>query len=370
VQALEVIRNHDADDIYALSCGTNIDLLREQVREFSPSRVVVGDVSDAHNLQMEFPGLQIDYGEQGLISLADDEQIDFMLLAIVGIAGLAPLLTALKRGITVALANKEPLVAAGELVMSTAAAANARIIPVDSEHSAIFQCLQGNPGKPKEIILTASGGPFLRRPPEELKLVTPEEAGRHPRWQMGVKISIDSATMINKALEMIEAHRLFGLDPHQIKVVIHPESIVHSMVTFVDGSTLAQLSLPDMRLPIAYALSWPNRRQLSFPTLDWQQNLNLHFEPPDEEAFPALTLARRVMEAGGDSAVVFNAANEEAVAMFRRREIPFTTIVPLVTAVTNAHTVKPSGNLQSIMALHNETIVITRAKASEMLIDN
>ena len=306
----------------------------------------------------------MDWGSAGLADLAADSAVDLLLNAVVGIAGLPPLLAALRQGTTVALANKEPLVSAGELVMATSTLHGAQIIPVDSEHSAIFQCLQGvDPETVQEIVLTASGGPFLGRTPAELQGITPEEASRHPRWQMGVKISIDSATMVNKALEMIEARWLFSLRPEQIRVVIHPQSIVHSLITLQDGATLAQLSPPDMRLPIAYALSWPDRWSSSLPTLDWSQIIDLHFEPPDERLFPALSLVRQVMAEGGDLPVVFNAANEEAVSLFRQELIPFTAIVPLVTAVTHAHAPLPLGDLESIMQLHEATLAKTRAIA-------
>jgi len=350
-QALEVLRHRRDVEVYALSCVSSIALLQEQMAEFHPKRVVVGEVAAAQEVQQAFPGCQVDYGAAGLRDLAGDSHIDLLLSAVVGVAGLPPLVAALQQGTTVALANKEPLVAAGELVMALAKEHNATLLPVDSEHSAIFQCLQGTGAgsfevsQIQEIILTASGGPFRERSLEELALVTPEEASRHPRWQMGAKISIDSATLVNKALEMIEASWLFSLKPEQIRVVIHPESIVHSLVALRDGSLLAQMGLPDMRLPIAYALSWPKRLPNDYPTLDWHTAFALNFYPPDPLRFTALELGRQSMLRGGTMPAVFNAANETAVELFRRRLLPFNRIVSTVEAVMLQHTPLPLKDL-------------------------
>ena len=354
-QALDVLQDHPEQRIYALSAGRNISMLRQQIQQFSPSRVVVLDAADALALSKEFPLVQVDYGPEALAELGSDSHVDLLISAVVGIDGLPPLVAALRSGKTVALANKEPLVAAGELLMSTALRYGANLLPVDSEHSAIFQCLNGVDRRDDtlhEIIITASGGPFYRRSEEELSHVTPEEAVKHPRWRMGAKISVDSATMMNKGLEIIEARWLFGVRPDQIRVTIHPESIVHSMVSFVDGSVLAHLAVPDMRLPIAYALSWPGRWENSWPALDWTQSMELHFYPPDHSPrFQALRLARQAMDIGGTMPAVMNVANECAVRAFLDRQLPFTHIVPTVERIMQQHNTVALKDLQQIQEI-------------------
>lgn len=355
VQTLEVLSQHPEERVYALTAGKNVDSLRQQIRVHQPQRVVLLDVLGARSLQKEFPQLQVDCGPAALVELGGDANIDFVFSSVVGLSGLPPLLAALRSGKTVALANKEPLVAAGELLVREAALHDATIIPVDSEHSAIFQCLQGRSDSSaqdcaiRKLIITASGGPFRHRSLAELADVTPEEAGRHPRWKMGRKISIDSATMVNKGLEMVEARWLFGVEPGQIEVLIHPESIVHSMVEFIDGSVLAQLALPDMRLPIAYALSWPQRWPNAFPSIDWGRALSLHFEAPDLNRFPALELARQAMELGGTMPAVFNAANEAAVQFFCEGRTRFVDIVHLVEAVMLKHRVEKLDAISTVI---------------------
>ena len=356
-QTLDVLRDHPEEEIYALTAGRNIDLLRQQILACAPQRVVLLDASGAYSLSKEFPHIQVDCGPDALVELGRDPQVDFLISAVVGIDGLAPLVAAVQNGKTIALANKEPLVAAGELLMSMANSYGATVLPVDSEHSAIFQCLSGvdHPRSTvQEIIITASGGPFYGRSEDELALVTPEEAVKHPRWNMGAKISVDSATMMNKALEIIEARWLFGVRPDQIRVTIHPESIVHSMVSFVDGSVLAHLAVPDMRLPIAYALSWPNRWENSWPALDWAQSMTLHFNPPEDPVrFRALDLARHAMEIGRTMPAVMNAANECAVRAFLSRILPFTSIVPCVEEIMQRHEaveLKDVGQISEIAA--------------------
>ena len=285
-------------------------------------------------------------------ALIDDESIDIVLAAIVGSAGLRSTWAALQAGRRVALANKETLVMAGPLVMDLAAANGVVILPVDSEHSAVFQCLQaGRRDELRRIILTASGGPFRRHSAEELDRVTVDEALRHPNWSMGPKITIDSATMMNKALEMIEARWLFDLRPDQIDVVVHPQSIVHSMVEFNDGSVIAQLSPPDMKLPIQYALCYPERFAGAAPRLNLAERLGLEFEPPDETRFPAVRLGREAAEAGGTAGAVLNAANEAAVGCFLAGELPFSKIVPACRHTLERHTFENYPNLERLMAL-------------------
>jgi len=322
-QTLDVIRRHpDRFEVAALAAaGGNIGLLAEQAREFRPKLVAVAREEAAGKLPSLLPGgIRVAAGEAGLVQAAAETECDMVVSAIVGIAGLVPTLAAVRAGVPVALANKETLVAAGHLVTAEAAARGVPIVPVDSEHSAVFQCLNGESGNSVEkLILTASGGAFRNRRRDELADVTPEDALRHPNWAMGAKVTVDSATLANKGLEVMEARWLFGLPYDRIDVLLHDESIIHSMVQFVDGSVMAQLGPPDMRLPIQYALTWPDRIESPVRRLDLADIGRLHFRKADTGRYPMLRLAYEAGRAGGTMPAVFNAANEIAVQLFLER---------------------------------------------------
>lgn len=339
-QALEVIReNKDIFEVEVLTAHTNDEMLIAQSIEFSPNAVVIGDSSKYEKVKSALSNTDVKVfaGEKALEEVADFDSYDIMIAAIVGFAGLKPTLKAVEKGKVVALANKETLVVAGDIVMQKALENRAPIIPVDSEHSAIFQCLVGESRNPIEkIILTASGGPFLGKKPNFLVNVKRDHALQHPNWSMGAKISIDSATLMNKGLEMIEAKWLFNLNPSQIEVVIHPQSVIHSMVQFEDGSIKAQMGLPDMKLPIQYALGFPKRLQNNFPRLDFKRYPNLSFEEPDYKTFRNLGLAIDALQAGGNKACVLNAANEIAVWAFLKNRIGFLDITAVVEKTMNA----------------------------------
>ncbi len=329
-QALEVARLFpDRLSVRALSAQSNAKLLAEQARLYRPDCVVIGDVTQEAWLKKELAGtgIRVLAGADGLVEIATRADVDTVLTAVVGFAGLAPTLAAIRAGKRIALANKETLVVAGELVAEMLALHGASLIPVDSEHSAIFQCLVGEPHDAVEsLILTASGGPFRTRPAHTFGDITLAEALRHPNWSMGAKITVDSATMMNKGLEVIEARWIFGLNAESIQVLVHPQSIVHSMVVFRDGSTKAQLGVPDMRVPIQYALTWPERWEAPHPRLDWSAIAQLDFEAPDLDKFPCLRLAFEALELGGTAPAILNAANEQAVAFFLDGHIRFVEI--------------------------------------------
>lgn len=333
-QALEVVRsNTDLFEVEILTAQTNDELLLKQALEFNPNAVVIGDETKYSKLKeaLASTSIKVFAGEAALEEVADFDSYDIMLAAIVGFAGLKPTLKAVSKGKLIALANKETLVVAGDIVMQMALENRAPVIPVDSEHSAIFQCLVGEARNPIEkIILTASGGPFLGKKPNFLVNVKRDHALQHPNWSMGAKISIDSATLMNKGLEMIEARWLFNLSPDQIEVLVHPQSIIHSMVQFEDGSIKAQMGLPDMKLPIQYALGFPARIQSDYPRLNFRKYPNLSFEEPDYKTFRNLGLAIEAMKKGGNMPCILNAANEIAVWAFLKNRIGFLDITAVV----------------------------------------
>lgn len=358
VQALEVVRAHpDTFQVVAIAAGRRLDLLAEQVREFRPELVSVGSREGAKELKERLRGLpvKISSGEDGLAEVAAYSEAQLCLLAVVGATGLKPAFAAIRAGKDVALATKEALVMAGALLTAEAAAQGIKLLPVDSEHSAIFQCLEGG-GRAalKRIILTASGGALRHVPKEGLASVTPEEALNHPVWNMGKKITIDSATLMNKGLEVIEARWLFDIDVKRVDVIVHPQSIVHSLIEYVDGSVLAQLALPDMRLPILYALSYPTRFENSFPSLDLVRVATLTFEPIDGERFPCLAYAYEAVEMGGTAPAVLNAANEVAVELFLNREIAFAQIPQVIETGLRGDRPRDGGNLEEILAADRE----------------
>ena len=353
--ALEVIAASQGHlQVIALSAHSRLKELVAQAEQFRPRWVIATDEVAAS--EFDWSGLPADtellVGPAELSRVASREEVDIVLAAIVGSAGLESTWAALEQGKTVALANKETLVTAGPLVTKLAEERGALLLPVDSEHSAIFQALQaGQSAEVERLVLTASGGPFRKFTPEQLKQVTIAEALDHPVWDMGPKITVDSATMMNKALEIIEARWLFGVEAEQIAVTIHPQSIVHSLVEFVDGSIIAQLSPPDMRLPIQYAFSYPDRVAGVAKRLDWSQSLLLEFDPPDPDQFPALELGHQCAKAGGTSGAVLNAANEAAVGAFLAGELHFTEIVPACRSVLESHHFDPSPTLPRLVEI-------------------
>ena len=357
-QTLEVIDNfRDRFRVRALTAYANAELLIAQAQRYRPDCVVIGEkerygtVRDA----LADTGIDVLSGKEGFRRAAVMDGVDTVVAAIVGVAGLEPVLAAVDAGRRVALANKETLVVAGGLVRSRLQKRDATIIPVDSEHSAIFQCLLGeDAASVEELVLTASGGPFRTRAPGTFDSITPEEALDHPNWSMGAKISIDSATMMNKGLEVIEARWLFDLPPEKLRVLVHPESVVHSLVTFVDGTSKAQLGVPDMKGPIQYALTYPERRPAPHERLDWHTLGALHFEAPDEDRFPCLRLAYEALEQGGAAPAVLNASNEQAVALFLEGGIPFVDIPRVIEKALSQLSSLPSESLEDIRTIDAE----------------
>ncbi|NTU67902.1 MAG: 1-deoxy-D-xylulose-5-phosphate reductoisomerase [Chlorobiaceae bacterium] len=341
VSTLDVVRQHpERFKVSGLAAGNNIALLADQVREFRPGVVSVRDASSVDSLKAALGGEcpEILHGTQGACAVAASEEAELVISAIVGAAGLVPTVTAIKAGKHIGLANKETMVVAGRLVSDLARKHGVEIIPVDSEHSAIYQSLVGHRHEDVlRVILTASGGPFLNTPAEEILKVTPTQALKHPKWNMGAKITIDSATLMNKGLEVIEAHWLFNMPADRIGVVVHPQSIIHSMVEYIDGCVMAQLGVPDMRAPIAYAMAWPERCQSGIERLDLTKTGNLTFQEPDTERFPSLRLAYDALRAAKTFPAVLNAANEIAVAAFLDGRISFTGIPELVDMTMQAH---------------------------------
>ena len=355
VNTLEVVRQFpDRFCVAALAAGRNIALLLDQIREFQPRAVAVLDLAHATKLRRKLDTIphrpEILFGPDGYQVVATLPEVNMVVAAMVGAAGLVPTVAAIEAGKHIALANKETLVIGGAVVVPLTERRGVRLLPVDSEHSAIFQALQGNQRQSlRRILLTASGGPFFRKTMEELTAVTPQAALRHPNWSMGKKITIDSATLMNKGLEVIEARWLFNVAVDQIAVHIHPESIVHSMVEYVDGSVIAQLGIPDMKTPIAYALAYPERLPLRQPALDLFQLQNLSFYPPDETKFPCLRLAYQACREGSTMPAVLNAANEIAVQAFLDKRIAFLDIPRLIEGTMSRHTTAGEVTLQSIL---------------------
>ena len=359
-QTLDVVRkNKDKFQVVAISANSSIDLLLEQIMEFSPKYVAVYNKESALKLKEMIPeniNIEVLSGMDGLVKICQLEEVNVVLTAVVGMIGLVPTMAAIKAKKTIALANKETLVTAGELVMSEAKKNNVEILPVDSEHSAIFQCLNGERKQDIEkIILTASGGPFRGKKREELVNVTKNEALKHPNWDMGRKISIDSSTLMNKGLEVIEAKWLFDVDVEDIEVVVHPQSIIHSMVSFRDSSVMSQMGCPDMRLPIEYALTYPERLKTDFERLDLAKVATLTFEKPDMETFPCLALAFKVLKLAGTYPAALNSANEFLVNEFLNDKIGFYDIPYYIEKTLDCHKNRVNPTLEDILEVDKET---------------
>ena len=360
-QSLEVIKNHpEKFRVHALTCGKNTERLAEQIEMFQPSFAVTEREEDAARLAKIFPKIEFSWGERGLIEAAEGA-CDMVLNALVGMRGLAPTCAAIAAGKDIALANKETLVAGGALVMDAVAKAGVRLLPVDSEHSAIFQCLEGNRNRPvKKILLTASGGPFRGYTKEQLEKVTLEQALKHPSWSMGKKITVDSATMMNKGLEVIEAKWLFDIAAEKIQILVHPQTIVHSAVEFEDNSVIAQMGRPDMKIPISLALGYPDRLKSGDAELDFfSEGKNLTFEKPDPAVFRCIGLAYEAIEAGGSYPVVLNAANEVLVSAFLNKKIRFMDIQNTLERILHDHKPMYNLDLEDILEIDKETRKLT-----------
>ena len=351
-QTLDVIRNHGDIEVTAMAVGSNIVLLEQQIREFKPQIVCVWDEKKAKELKQAVTDLavRVVWGMEGLLEVATEKNAEIVLTAIVVMIGIRPTIAAMEEGKDIALANKETLVTAGHIIMPLARQKGVKILPVDSEHSAIFQCLNGEDKREvHKILLTASGGPFRGRTREEMATVQVKDALKHPNWSMGKKITIDSSTMVNKGLEVMEAKWLFGVEMDQVEVVVQPKSVIHSMVEFEDGAVMAQLGTPDMKLPIQYALYYPHRRFLPGKRLDFWTLNEISFEKPDFENFKALGLAYEAGKIGGTLPTVFNAANEYAVNEFLNRRISYLEIVDMIEKAMETHKIVESPNVEAIL---------------------
>ena len=364
-QTLEVARENGDLQITALAAGGNVDLMEKQIREFHPALAAMWTEEKAKELRDRVKDLPVKVvsGMDGLLEVATDPASEILVTAIVGMIGIRPTIAAMKAGKDIALANKETLVTAGHIIMPLAEECHVKILPVDSEHSAIFQCLNGeHKDQLKKILLTASGGPFRGKKKEELKNVQVEDALKHPNWSMGRKITIDSATLVNKGLEMMEARWLFGVEPKDIQIVVQPKSIIHSMVEFVDGAVIAQLGTPDMKLPIQYALYYPNRRHLPGDRLDFWTLNQITFEKPDMENFPGLKLAFDAAAAGGTMPTVYNAANERAVAKFLDRKIGFLDMPEIIRSCMEEHKVTENPTVEQILETEAATYELIESR--------
>ena len=358
-QTLEIVRDNCSDlEVVALAAGSNVELMEKQVRECRPKLVSLQSEEACRDLADRLKDMQVTIvpGMEGLIQIAEMEESDVLVTAIVGMIGIRPTIAAIKKGKDIALANKETLVTAGHIIMPLAAQMGVSILPVDSEHSAIFQSMQGEKKEQvSKLLITASGGPFRGRTREQLADIRVEDALKHPNWSMGHKITIDSATLVNKGLEVMEAKWLFDVELDQIQVVVHPQSIIHSMVEYVDGGIIAQLGTPDMKLPIQYALFYPDRRPMKGKRVDFYELGSITFERPDMETFTGLKLALRAAGTGGSLPTVFNAANEKAVSLFLNRKIKFLEIPELIEMCMDEHKVIDNPNVEEILAAEAES---------------
>lgn len=356
-QTLEIVRSNPDFKVIALAAGSNVDLMEKQAREFQPELCVMWTEEAAKELRLRLSDTSVTVlaGMDGLLTLAVMPEIQILVTAIVGMIGLRPTIAAIEAGKIIALANKETLVTAGHIIIPLAAEMEVPILPVDSEHSAIFQSMCGQSRKKvSKILLTASGGPFRGKKRQELIDITVEDALKHPNWSMGRKITIDSATLVNKGLEVIEAKWLFEVEPENIQVVVHPQSVIHSMVEYVDGAVIAQLGVPDMKLPIQYALTYPDRRPMEGKKLDFYELSSMTFEKPDTDTFRGLSMAYDAIAAGGSMPTVFNAANEKAVSLFLNREIKFLEIYDLIQGAMENHKVKENPTVEEILEAEAE----------------
>lgn len=364
-QTLEIVRDNPDLQVTGLAAGTNIDLFEKQVREFRPRLVSLQSEQACKELKVRLADLDVEIvpGMEGLLRIAEMEEVQVLVTAIVGMIGIRPTIAAIKKHKDIALANKETLVTAGHIIMPLAAQMGVSILPVDSEHSAIFQSLQGeNRDRVSKLLITASGGPFRGKTRSELEHVKLEDALKHPNWSMGHKITIDSATLVNKGLEVMEAKWLFDVDLDRIQVVVHPQSIIHSMVEYVDGGIIAQLGSPDMKLPIQYALFYPDRRPMAGKRVDFYELGNITFERPDMETFTGLKLAMRAASEGGSMPTVFNAANEKAVSLFLNRKIRFLQIPEIIEMCMDAHHKIADPDVEAILKTEKETYELIDTK--------
>lgn len=364
-QTLEIVRDNPDLEVVGLAAGANIDLFEKQVREFRPKLVSLQSEKACKDLKERLADMQLEIvcGMDGLIQIAEMEEAQVLVTAIVGMIGIRPTIAAIKKGKDIALANKETLVTAGHIIMPLAKKMGVSILPVDSEHSAIFQSMQGeNRERVNKLLITASGGPFRGKKRAQLENVQLEDALHHPNWSMGNKITIDSATLVNKGLEVMEAKWLFDVDLEQIQVVVHPQSIIHSMVEYVDGGIIAQLGTPDMKLPIQYALFYPDRRPMKGKRVDFYALGSITFEKPDMETFTGLKLAMRAAREGGSVPTVFNAANERAVSLFLQKKIRFLQIPEIIEICMDAHKRIEAPNVEEILASEQETYEFIQTK--------